>query len=338
MEQTLGKRIVSHRKRMGLTQDQLAEKLGITAQAVSKWENDQSCPDITMLPRLAEIFGTTSDALLGMDSRVHQAEVVCPEEKEPDGVHVQSGNWEFHYDAGSWSRVGFAVWVLLTGGLLLSSNLLGWDAGFWDILWPSALTVFGLWGLLRRFSFFRLGIACLGGWLLLSNLGFAPSVLRKELLLPIFILLFGLSLLADALGKKKKPSFRFTRTNGSSKEKKHTTTLEQEGDFFRSSASFGEDTHRIDLKTLARGEASVEFGELTVDLTNCTAISKDCFIDAECAFGTLVFLVPQRFQAVPANHCAFASVEVSGHPDAAPQGVIHMDCDASFGSIEIRYI
>ena len=57
MEQTLGKRIMHHRKRMGLTQDQLAEKCGVTAQAVSKWENDQSCPDINMLPRLAELFG-----------------------------------------------------------------------------------------------------------------------------------------------------------------------------------------------------------------------------------------------------------------------------------------
>ena len=50
MEQTLGKRIEENRKKLGLTQDQLAEKLGVTAQAVSKWENDQSCPDITMLP------------------------------------------------------------------------------------------------------------------------------------------------------------------------------------------------------------------------------------------------------------------------------------------------
>ena len=54
---TLGKRILYHRKRLGLTQDQLAERMGVTAQAVSKWEHDLSCPDVTTVPRLAEWFG-----------------------------------------------------------------------------------------------------------------------------------------------------------------------------------------------------------------------------------------------------------------------------------------
>ena len=48
MEDTLGKRIAAHRRRLGLTQDRLAELLGVTAQAVSKWENDQSCPSSTV--------------------------------------------------------------------------------------------------------------------------------------------------------------------------------------------------------------------------------------------------------------------------------------------------
>ena len=80
MDETLGKRIVSNRKRLGITQDRLAEQLGVTAQAVSKWENDQSCPDIAMLPKLAEIFGITTDELLGISQprqeTVHKAEIV----------------------------------------------------------------------------------------------------------------------------------------------------------------------------------------------------------------------------------------------------------------------
>lgn len=66
---TLGKRILYHRKRLGLTQDQLAEKMGVTAQAVSKWEHDLSCPDVTAVPRLAELFGISTDELLGVPGR-----------------------------------------------------------------------------------------------------------------------------------------------------------------------------------------------------------------------------------------------------------------------------
>ena len=65
MEETLGKRISARRKALGLTQDALAEQLGLTAQAVSKWESDQCCPDVMLLPRIADIFETTVDALFG---------------------------------------------------------------------------------------------------------------------------------------------------------------------------------------------------------------------------------------------------------------------------------
>lgn len=61
---SLGKRIQALRKEQALTQEQLAERMDVTAQAVSKWENDQSCPDIMSLPRLAQELHTTVDALL----------------------------------------------------------------------------------------------------------------------------------------------------------------------------------------------------------------------------------------------------------------------------------
>lgn len=64
MEKTLGSRISALRKEKGLTQEELAEKLGVSSQAVSKWENDLSCPDIMLLPQLAKIFDTTVDELL----------------------------------------------------------------------------------------------------------------------------------------------------------------------------------------------------------------------------------------------------------------------------------
>lgn len=57
--------IVNRRKTMGLSQEKLAEKLGVTFQAVSKWENGKSTPDITLLPLLADIFDCSIDELFG---------------------------------------------------------------------------------------------------------------------------------------------------------------------------------------------------------------------------------------------------------------------------------
>lgn len=61
----IGKNIAKLRKLNNLTQEQLAEKVGVSPQAVSKWENGLSCPDITLLPTIAKLFGITVDELLG---------------------------------------------------------------------------------------------------------------------------------------------------------------------------------------------------------------------------------------------------------------------------------
>ena len=60
----LGKNIGTHRKRQGLTQASLAEKLNYSDKAVSKWERGESVPDVLILMQLAELFGVTVDDLL----------------------------------------------------------------------------------------------------------------------------------------------------------------------------------------------------------------------------------------------------------------------------------
>ncbi len=64
MENTLGTRIAFLRKGRSMTQEDLAARMGVSSQAVSKWENDISCPDIQLLPQLAATLGTTVDSLL----------------------------------------------------------------------------------------------------------------------------------------------------------------------------------------------------------------------------------------------------------------------------------
>ena len=68
-KQTLGLRIAALRAERNMKQNELAERLGISAQAVSKWENDVSAPDISILPELARVLGVTVDELLTGEKR-----------------------------------------------------------------------------------------------------------------------------------------------------------------------------------------------------------------------------------------------------------------------------
>ena len=90
---TIGTRIAGRRKSLGMTQEDLAAKLGVSAQAVSKWENDVSCPEISLLPVLVKVLDMTTDELLtGKTSEVR----MLPENQRKSldqltmRVHVQS--------------------------------------------------------------------------------------------------------------------------------------------------------------------------------------------------------------------------------------------------------
>ena len=62
--QKTGLLIYEMRTRKGLTQKELAEKCNVTDKAVSKWERGEGCPDVTVLPKLAEIFGIEVESLM----------------------------------------------------------------------------------------------------------------------------------------------------------------------------------------------------------------------------------------------------------------------------------
>ena len=64
MAHSVGKTIATLRKEKGWTQADLAEKIGLTDKAVSKWESDNGLPDTTNFPALAEIFGVSIDYLM----------------------------------------------------------------------------------------------------------------------------------------------------------------------------------------------------------------------------------------------------------------------------------
>lgn len=82
MTETFGERFQRLRKEKGLTQDKIAEAVNVSSQAVSKWENDINMPDITLLLRLSEILGVTTDELLGKEN--HEVMIIKDPDKKKD--------------------------------------------------------------------------------------------------------------------------------------------------------------------------------------------------------------------------------------------------------------
>lgn len=333
MESTIGKRIVKNRKRLGLTQDALAEKLGVTAQAVSKWENDQSCPDITMLPRLAAIFGTTTDALLGVEEPAKEAEVITEDVPE---LHIDSkdDHWEFHWDAGRKGHLGMALWVICTGLMLLAANYLKQDVGLWTALWTTGLTVYGVLGLWGCSGFFRLCCGLAGAYFIADELFPATFVLEKSYLLPIFLLLFGLSLLLRARRKSKKPVIKIS-SRGKHRQKGDYSV---DSDRFSCEVSFGSREQLVQLPRLKRGSAEVSFGELTLDLRGCGEFAPGCTLDLDCSFGEMTVLLPGNLRVEPSTSTAFGDFTVTGQPNSDAADLLLINADANFGEITLRYI
>ena len=81
MNETIGNRIAKFRKEKNMTQEELANRLGVSSQAVSKWENDASCPAISLLPQLCEVLSITADELL--TGKNNEVRMVPPEQRKP---------------------------------------------------------------------------------------------------------------------------------------------------------------------------------------------------------------------------------------------------------------
>lgn len=77
---TIGSRIALLRKEQGMTQEELAQIMGVSAQAVSKWENDVSCSDLSLLVQLATTLHTTTDYILS--GKADEVRCVPPEQRK----------------------------------------------------------------------------------------------------------------------------------------------------------------------------------------------------------------------------------------------------------------
>lgn len=127
--ETLGRRIARLRLEYGMTQERLAMKMGVTAQAVSKWENDLSAPDITLLPELARTLGVTVDELLEGRKSQEVAAVEPEPESEPEPAQMDGTKpkkLHIHVDSGDGDVVNINVPLGMASAVLgVSSKIPG---------------------------------------------------------------------------------------------------------------------------------------------------------------------------------------------------------------------
>ncbi len=93
INEILADNISKYRKKSGLSQVELAEKLGLTYQAISKWETAKCAPDISLLPMMAELFECSIDDLFSYIPKVkREKHNILPGDSVPDGMKKYIGD------------------------------------------------------------------------------------------------------------------------------------------------------------------------------------------------------------------------------------------------------
>ena len=316
---TMGERIKHHRKRLGMTQEQLAERLGVSPQAVSKWENNLSCPDISILPELATVLGISLDELLGKGT-------VTVEEKKPNV------GYEFHWNANfhkRWNGILFPLFVMLFGGLWLVNAIFHIDVSWWTLLWTLSLMYVSILG-----GRYMIVVGLTGLYYLLSAYDLIHWSVGWEIVVPVVILLWGLGLLLDFFwfGKKK-------RHAAASRRKEVHREYSCENGKMHCEMSFGSDRVSVATDLLHSGEIETSFGQFTVDFSPCKSVAPNCRLKAENSFGSLTLLIPRRFRLhIAESENFFSGCTIKGECDAVPAGELFLDFENSFGSLTVQYI
>lgn len=117
---TLGTKIAEYRKLKKMTQEELASKLNVSSQAVSKWENDLSIPDLPILIELSDIFNVSLDELIRQKENAEIARVVEPQlRKNPEQMMVKI---VIHSSDGDKVRINLPI-PLVKAGMAIGMSM-----------------------------------------------------------------------------------------------------------------------------------------------------------------------------------------------------------------------
>ena len=332
----IGKKIQKLRKERGLTQEALAEKIGVSAQAVSKWENGYSCPDISVLPTLASILGVSTDELLGDAEHSNAGTESAPKAEfveDPDKKRGDSKT-SFSFDIGRsvnlFEKLWFGLFVIAAGVLLILSKATDiLPCSYWSVLWPTAIICIGASGITkRRISAISVGAALIGVYFLLDNLKVIPeSFSGTWFIIGAILVVCGILTL---IPRKK------TKVHVNSERQVNEYSCDD--GYLRFESCFGDNAAKFEGGTFNGGNVEVSFGAARLDLTAAASVADGAVLAADVSFGSLEIVLPRNVRIASKRDTSFGSVNVKGKPDDNAAYELKIDSDVSFGSVEIIYV
>ena len=341
--QTLGKRIAMLRKEKGLTQEQLAEKVGVSAQAVSKWENDVSCPDITLLPLLADLLGVTVDELLGVKPIEPHVIILDKDETPKDEAKKNrpfTWEWNKHKTSARWGTIAFCIGAILVCllfilrsfpqlGLFLNYD----DVSAWDYLWPILIFTVGLISVRDHVIFGSLFMLWGVYEFLCSTI---PAMGAYQIKWYVILLVIAVIMLVKTILGKKRIIFN-VKKDDENVDRTPQLDVTQDDNYLDADMSFGSGVITYDGDTLRGGSIDMNFGDYKVDLRNVRTFENDCLLKIDQNFGSLTIFLPQNVRLVKSSDTSFGSFATYGEPSPDATQSIIIRADVNFGTLQVKY-
>lgn len=149
---TLAEKIINLRKQKGWSQEELAEKLDVTRQSVSKWESAQSLPDIAKILQMSELFGVTTDYLLKDNEEQENAEAAGekPKEKNENARLVEKAEAEEYLSASraAAGKIALGVFLCIISPVALLLLMGACASGFITVVSEDICVIIGIVALL----------------------------------------------------------------------------------------------------------------------------------------------------------------------------------------------
>ncbi len=307
---TLGEKIKEARKQAGISQEQLAEKMGISRSAVAKWEVNNGMPDIENLKLLANLLGVTIDYLVDENEDFEK----IAEKEEPR----EGGNKIKKIKSIMWGIALISVGIVFALNALNIADFDMFFDGWWTlfIIVPCAVDLF-----VEREKTGNIIGLIIGVFLLLCCREILSFSMLWKMLIPAIIVIVGLKMiLSGLLGNKADEIIANIKASG--------------GETKVGTAIFSGQDMNYDGEVFEGAELSAIFGGVECNLKNAI-IEKDCAIKIEAIFGGIDIFVPDNVNVSVKSNCIFGGIS-NKTPTRKNVPTLYITGTCVFGGVDIK--